>query len=92
LTDPLPLSAQQKDRIQENENSYKLPKRNSLNDRFESQISSSSPTSPNNQHDLLLQNESTNKVLTKPTHGDSTSTLMSTDSGVSSTTYSYIVE
>jgi hypothetical protein len=86
MTDP--LSAQQKDRIQENENSYKLPKRNSLNDRFESQISSSSPTSPNNQHDLLLQNESTNKVLTKPTHGDSTSTLMSTDSGVSSTTYS----
>ncbi len=92
MTDPLPLSAQQKDRIQENENSYKLPKRNSLNDRFESQISSSSPTSPNNQHGLLLPNESTNKVLTKPTHGDSTSTLMSTDSGVSSTTYSYIVE
>ena len=90
MTDP--LSAQQKDRmIQENENSYKLPKRNSLNDRYESQTSSSSPTSPNNQQnnqELVLPNENVNRILTKPMHGDSTSTLMSTDSGISSATYS----
>jgi hypothetical protein len=86
MTDP--LSTQQKDRLQENESIYKIPKRNSLNDRLEShQLSSSSPTSPNNQQEILLLNETGNKNLTKTIYGDSTSTLMSTDSGVSSTAY-----
>ena len=80
MTDP--LSAKQKDRIQDNDSAHnKLPKRNSLNDRIESQTSSS-PTSPNNQ-----QSNGGSKILTKTMHGDSTSTLMSTDSGVSSTSY-----
>jgi hypothetical protein len=50
-----------------NEHANKLPKRNSLNDKFQT-------------HDE-------NQLLVKQVHGDSTSTIMSTDSGVSSTTY-----
>jgi hypothetical protein len=63
MTDPLA-------RQHINEHVTKLPKRNSLNDKFQSSL----------HHDE-------NSALSKQVHGDSTSTILSTDSGVSSTTY-----